>query len=310
MTYLSQVDNPPRICLLTGGIGPMSTAAYDLYKSLWERVKERNLQYYEMYPGDIAVVKKIVGALLEKPAALPSGGLLTARRFLQQGLALGGSPSAFAAIHAKLSTAFLTDHDNDEPEFTKAFLQGMEHDAPFDNHPFYFLLHESIYGDGPGFSPTQWAAHRAYEDLVKTPSEFDYKLTSTMDSDARPTLFFGEMVFPWMADGDYVELSGLGMRCLAHALAQKDDWGPLYDAHRMRQALGGGSVTRAAAAVYVDDMYVDFDACLKLTKRGGPLDKCKLWITNEYQHSGLRDNGAEIFSKLYSMATGCTKTPS
>jgi hypothetical protein len=41
---------------------------------------------------------------------------------------------------------------------------------------------------------------------------------------------------------------------------------------------------------------------MRVTARGGPLEKCKVWITNEYQHSGLRDDGARIFTKLLGMA--------
>ena len=37
-------------------------------------------------------------------------------------------------------------------------------------------------------------------------------------SDFRSTLFYGEMVFPWMCEGDYAELSGFGMRELATPL--------------------------------------------------------------------------------------------
>jgi pimeloyl-ACP methyl ester carboxylesterase len=309
MTYLSQIEHPPKICLLTGGIAPMLTPTYDVYDSLWERVKERSLQYYTMYPGDIAVVKRIVKRLLKEPVTLPSGGMLTARRFLSLGLSLGGSPSTFASLHAKFAKAFVHDDDDDQDELTTAFLKSMDSAQSFDDAPIYFLLHESIYANGPKESPTSWAAHRAYESRVKTPSDFDYKLTCQMDSNAKPTLFFGETVFPWFADGDFAELSGVGMKSLAEALAQKDDWGPLYDKERMKQALADGSRT-AAAAVYYDDMYVDFDACMKVTQRGGPLELCKVWISNEYQHSGLRDNGAQIFTKLHGMATGSVRTPS
>jgi hypothetical protein len=306
MTYLSQIEHPPKICLLTGGIAPMLTPTYDVYDSLWDRVKERSLQYYTMYPGDIAVVKRIVKRLLTAPVTLPSGGILTARRFLSLGLSLGGSPSTFASLHAKFAKAFVND---DGDEFNKTFLKSMDSAQSFDDAPIYFLLHESIYANGPSESPTSWAAHRAYESRVNTPSDFDYRLTSQMDSNAKPTLFLGEMVFPWFADGDFAELSGVGMKSLAEALAQKDDWGPLYDKERMKQALTDGSRT-AAAAVYYDDMYVDFDACMKVTQRGGPLELCKVWISNEYQHSGLRDNGAQIFTKLHGMATGSVRTPS
>ncbi len=314
MTYLSIVANPPKICLLTGGIAPMLTSTEDVYTSLWERVKQRNLMYYDRYPADIATVKKIVRTLLDHPAKLPSGGNLTARRFLQLGFSfLGGSPSSFASLHNLLAIAFVGDDDeisnNQSIIFSKMFLKQIDSIQPFDNHPIYFLLHESIYANGKGCSPTHWAAHAVYERLTKTPSEYRYDLTSKMNSIDRPTLFFGEMVFPWMADGDYAELSGLGMKLLAHGLAQKSDWSEIYNAEQMRKALGEGK-SKATAAVYFDDMYVDFDASIKVTRRGAPLEKCKLWITNEYQHSGLRDNGAEIFSKLLHMTKGSLGVPS
>ena len=117
------------------------------------------------------------------------------------------------------------------------------------------------------------------------------------------------MVFPWMADGDYAELSGYGMKALAQALAHKSDWGDLYHADHMRQVLSTGK-SKAAAAVYYDDMYVDFNASMKVTDQGGPLEQCKVWVTNDYQHSGLRDDGATIFTKLLGMAKGSINTPS
>jgi pimeloyl-ACP methyl ester carboxylesterase len=310
LTYLSQVDHPPKVCLLTGGIPPMLTPAYEAYNSLWGKVQERSLRFYEQYPGDITLVKTIVQKLLEEPAVLPSGGRLTARRFLQLGMSLGGPPSAFASMHALFSSAFVHTTEKDEPlEFSRAFLKRIDSEQPFDDYPIYFWLHESIYADGPRNSPTNWTCHRTYEDRVSTPSEFDYKLTSAMNSDKRPTLFFGEMVFPWMKEGDYAELQGVGLSAVAESLAAKTDWGPLYDVDHMRKVLSDGT-SKAAAAVYHGDMYVDFDACMKVTARGGPLEKCKVWVTNDYQHSGLRDNGSMIFEKLYNMATGSLRTPS
>jgi len=284
----------------------MLTPVQDVYASLWESVKERNLLYYERYPGDISVVKRIVRILLNHPVKLLSGGNLTARRFLQLGLGLGGSPSAFASLHNLLSTALIGD--GDDAVFSRSFLKHMDSVQPFDDHPIYFLLHESIYADGTN-APTDWAAHTVYERITKYPSEYSYQLTAKLNSDDRPTLFFGEMVFPWMADGDYAELSGLGMKLLARSLAQKSDWTPIYNIEKMRTALESGAA-KAAAAVYVDDMYVDFNASMKVTRRGAPLEKCKIWVTNEYQHSGIRDDGARIFSKLIHMAKGSVGMPS
>ena len=213
MIYLSLVPNPPKICLLTGGIAPMLTNVDDAYCASRERVKKRSFEYYERYPGDIYLVKKIVKKLMNDPAPLPSGGTLTARRFLQLGISLGGSPSSFASLHSLFSSACLSEDDDD---FACSFLKTI----------------------------------------------------------------------------DYAELSGLSMRAIAYSLSRKDDWDKLYDSEQMRGALAtnGTGVSKAAAAVYYDDMYVDFDVSMKVTQRGNPLENGAVWINNDYQHSGLRGN--------------------
>jgi hypothetical protein len=129
-----------------------------------------------------------------------------------------------------------------------------------------------------------------------------------MESDAKPTIFFGEMVFPWMSE-DYAECGDVGCQHMANALATKSDWPKLYNGEHIRQVLGDGR-SRAAAASYLDDMYVDWECTKKVLARGGPLEKCKAYVTNEYQHSGLRDDGANIFAKLHGMAMGSVRTPS
>jgi hypothetical protein len=307
VTYLSQIPFPPKVCLLTGGIPPILTPLSDLYTTLWRRVRQRSLLYYEQYPGDVTVVKKIVRRLLDRPPVrLPSGGTLTARRFLQLGLALGSSPSTFASLHALFSSAFVDDNNE---AFSRSFLKQVDTQQSFDDHPIYFWLHESIYADArcmPENNPTDWAAHRAYEDLLSENSKFDYRHTCQSALPDEPVLFFGEMVFPWMVQ-DYAELSGVGLREMAHRLSQKSDWGPLYDTDMMAAALADGR-SRVAMACYHDDLYVDFDASMKVAS--GPLSKAKIYVTNEYQHSGLRDDGATIFAKLHGMAMGSVRTPS
>ena len=314
MTYLSSIKQPPKICLFTGGIAPMNTPVREVYDRLWLRVKKRNLRYYECYPGDIAMVKRIVQRLLlqesdtsQPPLKLPSGGILTARRFLQLGLALGGSPgTSFANLHSVLNSAFLSEDDDD---LSTTFLKRIDYEQSFDDAPLYFLLHESIYADGPS-APTNWAAHSSYEHYITTNPEFDYRITSKCN-DGSPTLFFGEMVFPWMAKGDFAEVSGHGMQSLSESLAAKSDWLPLFDASNMRAALAGTSAKcKAASATYFDDMYVDFNCAMDLLQRGSPLEGTKVWVTNEYQHSGLRDDGATIICKLVKMAKGAIHVPS
>lgn len=205
----------------------------------------------------------------------------------------------------------MDDNEEGADELSGAFLKRIDYEQSFDDAPLYFLLHESIYADGASGGATNWAAHASYERHAAADPAFDYRATSQGDgaAAAAPTLFFGEMVFPWMADGDYAGLGGRGMRALAAALAGRDAWAPLYDAARMRAALAGGG-SRAASATYYGDLYVDFDCAMRVAARGGPLEGTKVWVTNEYQHSGLRDDGAAIVCKLVRMAKGTVHVPS
>jgi hypothetical protein len=46
-------------------------------------------------------------------------------------------------------------------------------------------------------------------------------------------------------------------------------------------------------------MYVDFDLAQETAAQVGGL---RQWITNEFKHSGIRDDGARILDKLCSLA--------
>ena len=54
-----------------------------------------------------------------------------------------------------------------------------------------------------------------------------------------------------------------------------------------------------AAATYGEDMYVDYDLAQETAGRVGAL---RQWTTNEYKHSGIRDDGARIFDRLMGLA--------
>jgi hypothetical protein len=317
VAYLSAVEHPPKVMLFTGGIPPMEFELKEYYNLLWARAEARNLLYYEMYPGDIAAVKLIVRKLLEQPAELPSGGQLSAQRFLSLGSSLGGSPSAFASLHKLISSAFVggsfaaaNTSDITDLVFTRAFLKQVDSRQSFDENPLNFWLRESVhtptdYDD----SRTNWAAENVLYDNWLNEVAFDFQRKCKVESDDQQTLFYGDHVFGWMLD-DFAELSGNGLELLTAALAEKDDWDWLYDSSHVMMVLQDGR-TRAAAAVYHEDMYVEFKYTSEVAERSfGPLGKCKLFVTNEYQNSGLRDDGATLFSKLHGMASGGIRIPS
>lgn len=56
-----------------------------------------------------------------------------------------------------------------------------------------------------------------------------------------------------------------------------------------------------AAAVYYEDMYVNFKLAMETASQ---IAGIRLWITNEYMHSGLRDGGGQVFDHLIGMLNG------
>ncbi|MDQ6819446.1 MAG: alpha/beta hydrolase [Actinomycetota bacterium] len=158
------------------------------------------------------------------------------------------------------------------PHDSPAFLHDVENATSFARNPIYAILHEASYADGV---PTRWSAHRMLPDEFVTDD-----------------LLIGEHVFPWMFE-DYGALAPL--REAADLLAERE-WGPLYDA----AALGANEVP-AAAAIYAEDMYVEREFS-ELTAR--EIRGLRSWVTNEYEHNGLRVDGERILGRLLDLARG------
>ncbi|XP_008797149.2 proline iminopeptidase isoform X2 [Phoenix dactylifera] len=102
-----------------------------------------------------------------------------------------------------------------------------------------------------------------------------------------------QMIFPWMFD----EIHALRQfKEAAHLLAERDDWPPLYDVTRLNN-----NQVPVAAAVYYEDMYVNFNIAMETASE---IAGIRLWVTNEYMHSGLRDGGSQVFDQLMGMLQG------
>ena len=158
------------------------------------------------------------------------------------------------------------------PHDSPAFLHDVEGAVGFARDPIYAVLHEASWADG---GTTRWSAERT--------------LTGEFDA---PDAFTGEHVYPWMFD-DYGALAPL--QAAAHLLAERE-WPRLYDDDVLRH-----NEVPAAAAIYVEDMYVEraFSEETAAQIRG-----IRTWITNEYQHNGLRVDGERILGRLIDMARG------
>lgn len=158
------------------------------------------------------------------------------------------------------------------PFASPAFLHDVEGAVGFARNPIYAVIHEASYADGVA---TRWSASRLLPDRFEPPENFT-----------------GEHVFPWMFE-DYGALAPL--REAAMLLADHA-WPRLYDADVLAR-----NEVPAAAAVYDDDMYVE-RAFSEETVRAVP--NLRAWITNEYDHNGLRADGGRILGRLVDMVRG------
>lgn len=308
LTYLSLFPQSLERCLFTFGLAPVLRSAEEVYRATYERMRVRNQRFYQRYPQDVGKVLAIARFLQKReaegdPVALPSGGRLTVRRFQMSGLALG-SLDGLERLHFLLEDAWAEVPAGSAAgaELSTAFLHAMDALHAFETNPLYWLLHEAIYVDGPG-SASRWAAARVQHELPQ-PSPFDathvLSLDGTVAGEEQPLYLTGEMVFDWLAE-DFSALAPL--QRTAELLAQRDDWPALYN----RAALANTQVPCAALISY-DDIYVERAFSEETAALLGP--KCKLWISNEFQHSGLRDCPVRVFDTLLGMAKAEIALPS
>lgn len=291
LTYLSMANHGLVEVLLTGGIPPgvdQGCSAKEVYRALGPRVLRQNVKYYQRFPGDVAQVQQIVKFLAAQPQGglqLPSGTLLTPRLFQMLGLSGLGSGGGFERLH-HLLTSFL-DGPWEDPQscVTPTFIKGFENFMSWDTNPLYALLHESIYCQG---GASEWSAQQVRDEQFQ--EQFDAERAAAA---GRPVYFTGEMVFPWLFE-DYMPLRAY--KRTADLLAQTSDWPRLYDVEVLRS-----NRVPVAAATYVEDMYVDYDLAQMTASQVGNL---RQWTTNEYKHSGIRDDGARIFDRLLSITRG------
>ncbi len=279
MRYLSAAPEGLREVLITGGIPSLTRHVDDVYRATYKRVIEKNRLYYRRYPGDVERVRAIVRHLIENDVAMPSGGRLTVQRFLQLGLQFGMS-DGFEAIHYLVEEAFVDGVDGKNPcEMNWNFLVHLEQLQSFDTCPIFSLMQEACYTQN---AASNWSADRL---LAEYP---EFKLDRN-----EPVLFTGEMIYPWMFD-TYPQLKPL--KSAAELLAKDATWPELYDIEKLKQ-----NRVPVAAAVYFDDMYVHREFSEE-TARTVP--NIKLWITNQYEHNGLRADGEVVVDRLLKMVRG------
>ncbi|MDF2554185.1 MAG: proline iminopeptidase [Microbacterium sp.] len=257
LTYLSIAPEALAACYVCGGIPGTPPRAQEVYARTFDRVAHKTAELYRRFPEDAEAVARIADALAREEVLLPDGDRLTVHRFQSLGIDLGMKPG-HERLHWLIEKAFTRPG-----RLSSAFLQDAMTLTSSAGNPLFWTLQESIYGDRDN-GPTAWAAQAARDARPEFGPE------------RRPLLFTGEMAFPWMFD----EVRLLrGFRDAVHALAQRTEWPPLYDADRV-----AGSDVPLAAVVYFDDMFVDAGLQLDTLSRIG---NAQYWVTNEYEHDGI-----------------------
>ena len=159
------------------------------------------------------------------------------------------------------------------PFGSPAFLHDVEASFPFARNPIYAVIHEACYA--PGLA-TRWSAERVFPDKLRDD----------------PTFLTGEHVYPWMFE-DCGELSPFAE---AAQILADHEWPDLYDPVRLAE-----NDVPAAAVIYAGDMYVprEFSEETAASIRG-----LRPWLTNEYEHDGLRANGQRVLGRLFDLVQG------
>jgi pimeloyl-ACP methyl ester carboxylesterase len=271
LTYLSRAPEGLRTCYVTGGLPGITATVDDWYARTYPRVAARNAEYYRHFPQDAAALRKLADHLEDNEVLLPDGDRLTARRVRFLGNAFGMS-DGYATVHWLLDEAWHGD------DLADGFRYAVMAATGFVDTPIAALQEFTCTSGG---AATGWGAERALADHP------------AFAADADPLLFTGEMMYPWM----FREITALKpFAAAADLLAGYDDWPPLYDPQRL-----AANEVPVCAAVYFDDMYVDADLQLRTAAAMG---NTRVWVTNEYEHNGLRVAGDVILDRLMGMAAG------
>ncbi|MFJ2620811.1 alpha/beta fold hydrolase [Glutamicibacter sp. NPDC087344] len=273
LTYLSLFPASLDRCLVTGGLASLDAEAHDVYRATYQRMAERNAEYFSWYPQDFETLGKIYAHVRRSgDEVLPNGQRVTVPLVQMLGMYLGGN-SRVHLLHHIFEEAFITTPGG--PRLSDTFLDALYTQSSFASNPLYALMHESIYAQG---SATNFAAEAVLPEFA----EFT-------EHTATP-LLTGEMIFRW----HFAEDPALRpLEDVARILAEHEHFPALYNL----EVLAANTVP-VAAAVYHDDVYVDRELSLRTASQVANL---QAWVTEDFHHDGLGDEGPAIFRRLLAM---------
>ncbi len=269
-TYLSFAPDGLARVLVAGGLPPLDRGPEDVYLATFARVQQRYAAFLDRYPEDGHRFDAVADHVASTDARLPSGDRLTVPRLQSLGLFLGWS-DGLERLHHLLEGAWTHTRRG---ELADDFLASVEAATTFVQQPLYAVMHESIYCQGVA---SRWAAQRVADTLPE------------FAPTARPLLPTGEMLLPALVRGDRAVAP---LAEVADLLAAYDAWPALYDLERL-----AANTVPVAAAVYHEDMYVDYALSMETAARVGAL---RTWSTGRLGHDGLRSDD-RVLDRLLAM---------
>ncbi|MFE0172908.1 alpha/beta fold hydrolase [Streptomyces sp. NPDC059002] len=279
--YLSYAPEGLHTAIITGGLPTLEGHADDVYRAAYPRMECKSAAHYARYPQDVERARRIAAHLAEHETVLPGGYRLTVPAFQSLGMLLGMSDGSHR-LHYLLEDAFVRTPAGST--LSDAFQENVRTELSYAGNPLFAVLHEAIYGQGE--RPTAWAAERVRDEFP----QFDGEKSLAGDA---PLLFTGEAVQRWMFDSDPALRP---LRETADLLAARTDWPRLYDPARL-----AANEVPAAASIYHDDMYVDRDHSLTTARA---IRGLRTWVTDEFEHDGLRAGGPRVLGRLLALARG------
>lgn len=276
-SYCSLFPESVEEAFLTGGLPTITSGIEDIYRTTFAAIRARHSAWYSRYPWADQRVREVAHHLDQSDETLPTGERLSARRFRTIGINLGRG----AGLH---ELAYLLEDPfhqvAGEKRLRTDFLDTVCSHVSFAQGPLYWAIHESIYGGVVSDARTAWAAHRVREEIPGFEEQADPRSKD-------PYYLTGEHIFPWQCEEDpALRLFGEA----AGKLAQKTWRTSPYDV----DVLAEKSPT-SAAAVYYDDAFVPVEGSMVAASL---YKDCRVHLTNEFQHDGIKWDGAALFRML------------
>ena len=270
-TYLSNHPEALEGVLIAGGVPSLERPPLDVYRATYRTLIGKLRAFGRRYPGDLARWRALAAHVAERGEGAPEDRRATPLQVAYLGNQLG-SGSGPDALHELLERALVG-----EAALSTPGRRALEAAQPFGASPIYAALHEPIYAQG---AATEWAAARA---LAEVAGEWPDELPRA----------HAEMVLPEL----FAEVAELRpLRGAAERLARRTDWPALYDPAVLER-----NRVPVAAVAYADDLYVPLAFSQETAAR---VPNVRLWVTNEFEHDGLRADGARVFARLQELRVG------